>query len=142
MAYQDQKRKAWMAHKTSAKWRGIVFEFSYEEWCLWWEQQLGINWFALRGRRHGQYVMARFKDMGPYAASNVECIVAGRNHRDKAGRVVRGKKLTEADVLLIFASDKSWAHLAAKYGVGKTTIQKIKRREIWKPTLRNATAGR
>ena len=63
-------------HQGSAKQRGIPFLLTFEDWC-------GI-WFASghweeRGRRRGQYVMARFMDRGAYERGNVRICSVGEN---------------------------------------------------------------
>src|SRR5580765_8503076 len=52
----------------NAKKRGIPFLLTFDEWWLIW--QSSQKW-EQRGRRKGQYVMARFKDLGPYTVGNV-----------------------------------------------------------------------
>jgi len=53
-AFDDQRKRA--------EERGIYFRFEFEEWLAWWKENLGPNWFEMRGRKKGQYVMARYKD--------------------------------------------------------------------------------
>ena len=63
-------------HLNAAKARGIPFLLTFEDWCgIWfasgkWEQ---------RGRRRGQYVMARFMDRGAYERGNVRICLVGEN---------------------------------------------------------------
>jgi hypothetical protein len=53
-------------HKARSKRRGIDFEFSYDEWMLWWGEDI-----TNRGRKKGQLVMARNGDVGSYHPDNV-----------------------------------------------------------------------
>ena len=58
-------RRAYRAQKSSAKRRGIEFEFSFDEWMEWWGDD-----YHLRGNKYGQLAMCRFMDKGPYAPDN------------------------------------------------------------------------
>lgn len=75
----DKSRHAYQQHRHGAKRRGIDFNFTYVEWCRWWRAHLGPNWMKRRGKRKGLYVMSRFRDVGPYTASNVRCVECGYN---------------------------------------------------------------
>lgn len=68
-----------------AKRRGIEWAISFEEWLAVWEAS--GKWES-RGIGRARYVMARFGDVGPYAASNVEIITSAQNTVDahKNGR--------------------------------------------------------
>lgn len=66
-------------HRRDALGRGIKFKLTFEQWCRIWEQS---GKWALRGRKRGQYVMARFGDRGPYSVSNVHIITSEQNHID------------------------------------------------------------
>lgn len=48
--------------------RGIDWQLTFEEWGAIWEAS-GV--FHLRGKKAGQYVMARRGDVGPYSRDNV-----------------------------------------------------------------------
>lgn len=72
-------RRAFNAHRSGARGRGVSFHFTFEEWCDWWESHLGPDWFEKRGNKRNQYVMARRGDAGPYHPDNVKCIVAQAN---------------------------------------------------------------
>jgi hypothetical protein len=59
--------------KSTSLSRGVEFLLTFEEWWDIW--QTSGKW-ELRGRRRGQYVMARFGDRGPYERSNIRiCLV-------------------------------------------------------------------
>jgi hypothetical protein len=73
----DADDAAWQSQKDSARRRGIAFCFTFEEWRAWWRQNLPPD--AARGRRRGQYVMARRGDQGAYEASNVVCVTTKQN---------------------------------------------------------------
>ena len=57
------------AQRGKAKQRGIGWELTFEQWIGLWNES---GKFALRGRRTGQFVMARNGDSGPYAVWNVK----------------------------------------------------------------------
>ena len=83
----DRARTIYTQQKRNAKGRSIEFDFTYEEWCLWWKKHLGDDWMKKRGCRKGQYVMARYYDDGPYSAYNVKCILAEHNHLERNKRL-------------------------------------------------------
>lgn len=62
-----------------AKSRGIPWEFEFYEWLAVWTES---GKWEQRGRRMGQYVMARFGDVGPYSVDNVKIILSSENHRE------------------------------------------------------------
>lgn len=68
--------------RTSAKIRGIDFNFSFNEWLEWWGDD-----FALRGCKKGQLVMARNNDTGPYHPDNVYKQECGANTGEMRKRV-------------------------------------------------------
>lgn len=71
--------------RRDAKRRGIAFEFSFEQWIDVW---LRSGHLEERGRRKGQYVMARHHDRGPYAIHNVSIILCEQNHKDAATQML------------------------------------------------------
>jgi hypothetical protein len=73
--------RAFQAQRTSARRRGIEWQFSFEEWWDWW--QIDERW-ERRGHGLGKLQMARFNDEGPYNPSNVYCATHERNSRDIA----------------------------------------------------------
>lgn len=71
---------AFLKQRQSAKWRGIDFRLTFAEWLSIWEAS---GHLSERGRRRGQYVMARFGDRGPYAVGNVKIITQVQNSQEK-----------------------------------------------------------
>ena len=59
-------RRAYTAHQTRAKQRGIAFELTFEQWWKIWEPR-----YAVRGRRADEIGMCRTLDAGPYSPENV-----------------------------------------------------------------------
>jgi hypothetical protein len=70
------QRAAYTDQKKNAGTRGIPFWLTFEEWLGIWKAS---GHLAERGRRRGQYVMARFGDRGAYETGNVEIIPAEVN---------------------------------------------------------------
>ena len=60
------KRSAFSSHKAGAKFRGIEFLFSRDEWIDWWGDD-----FDKRGRAPTELCMARIGDKGSYNKDNV-----------------------------------------------------------------------
>jgi hypothetical protein len=78
-------RHDFRSQKSSAKIRGIPFELTFEEWLQIWQDSDHLH---ERGRKKGQYCMARFGDIGPYAVWNVKIILHGENVSDgQTGRI-------------------------------------------------------
>lgn len=72
-------QKAYFQQMRNAKCRGIEFLMSWEEWVMVW---LVSGKLLKRGKKAGQYVMARFNDRGAYEITNVEIILATQNTSD------------------------------------------------------------
>lgn len=67
---------AYKTQKSHAKSRGIPFLISFDEWWdIWWQSG---KW-ERRGRRKGQFVMARFGDQGAYVVGNVRICLVSEN---------------------------------------------------------------
>ena|SRR5215831_3575742 len=126
-------KQAFETHKIRAKQRGIPFKFTFKEWCRWWELHLGPDWFNKRGRKTGQYVMARYKDKGAYEWDNVRCVVGRVNHHEShAGSKNPAAKLTEAQVKTIFNMPGSYHPIAALFGTTRSRVYRIKTGRTWK----------
>jgi len=97
--------KEYHIQRASAKHRGIDWQFSYDEWILWWGEDI-IN----RGRKSGNFVMARHNDTGPYHPSNVRKALLTENsseankgklrprtveHQLKLNEAQRGKEISD-----------------------------------------------
>lgn len=63
-------------HRRGAGYRGIVFDLTFKQWLLIWQQS---GHFTERGRRGHQYVMARYEDKGAYTVGNVKIITQSEN---------------------------------------------------------------
>lgn len=117
--------KIYWNHRYMAQRRGIPFLFTQEEWVTWWISHLGPDWRNLRGRRRGQYVMARMGDKGAYEHSNVKCVSVTINHAERG-------KLTEDQVRAIRQTKGRCLDIGRQYGVSGYTISVIRSGKGWK----------
>lgn len=62
-----------------AKYRGIEFHLTFEEWWDIWNQS---GKYEQRGRGAGKYCMSRKNDTGPYALGNVYIQTIDDNNRE------------------------------------------------------------
>ena len=72
--------QAYACQKFAAKRRRIAFLLTFEEWLKIWKASKRL---PQRGRRYGQYCMARYGDKGPYAVGNVRIILNEHNHEEQ-----------------------------------------------------------
>lgn len=79
--------RAYLAQYSSARRRGIEFEFEFLDWWKWW--QVDDRW-SVRGRKRGCVMMARIGDAGPYAPGNVYAPTHKQNSADAKGAVSAG----------------------------------------------------
>jgi hypothetical protein len=78
--------EAYASQRDTSTRRGIQFLLTLEEWVNIWESSGKL---PQRGRKKGQYCMARFGDVGPYAVGNVKIMLSQKNTSDGN----KGKKL-------------------------------------------------
>lgn len=79
MEHSKEVRARYNVHARKAKSRRIPFLLTIDEWWSIWEAS---GRWEQRGRKRGQYVMARPGDKGPYEIGNVVIIPQGDNHRE------------------------------------------------------------
>lgn len=77
-------RRDWRNHRMDAARREIPFLLSFEEWLTIWQDSGHIE---ERGCHKGQYVMARYGDLGPYEIGNVRIVRVEENHAEAWARV-------------------------------------------------------
>ena len=133
MSKRDEAFIRFRQQRYNAKRRGISFQFKFDEWIKWWVKNLGPNWLEKRGCKNGDYVMARFKDKGPYHPRNVECVLSEVNHA--TGNYGVGHNMTyfrESEVRSIFLDPRSLDIIAKKYGCTIHTVWDIKTKRYWK----------
>jgi hypothetical protein len=85
-AYNKQRRNA--LKRKDSNGNPIAWLFTFDEWIEIW---LKSGKWHQRGRRRGQYVMARFGDIGPYAPWNVEI----KLHTENASEGQKGKNKSD-----------------------------------------------
>ena len=81
---RDPVKRKFYGQKACAKARGISFELSFAQWLSIWTES---GHFHERGTLKDQYVMARFRDRGPYAVGNVRIITGAQNRAEQVGIV-------------------------------------------------------
>jgi hypothetical protein len=72
-------KKRYAEQEYRAKQRKIDWLFTFESWWQMWQDS---GKWAERGRKLGQYCMARKGDIGPYSPDNVEIILIEQNLSD------------------------------------------------------------
>jgi NUMOD3 motif len=77
-------RKRYVTDRYDAIRGGKGFELTFEEWFRIWTNS---GHFNERGCRKGQYVMARTKDLGPYALGNVRICTVEENRAEQAANL-------------------------------------------------------
>lgn len=89
--YERSTLGRYKRQKHNAKARGIVWDFTFEEWVLFWGEQL-------EDRGQGKLVMCRHNDEGPYHPVNCYIASCASNLKD-AAKFRKGDKtdLTEID---------------------------------------------
>ena len=78
------RQEAWDKQRQLAARRGIQFNLTYEEWFTWWHEALAQRGSgAERGKVHGQWMMCRLHDQGPYEVGNIYCGTQADNSADR-----------------------------------------------------------
>jgi hypothetical protein len=80
MAYLDPNKAKFAGAKGVAKYRGIPFRLTFDEWMSIW---LASGKWDRRGWRRGQFVMARPGDKGAYEIGNVIICLAEDNRAER-----------------------------------------------------------
>jgi hypothetical protein len=70
------KERAFWAQQQNAKYRGVPFLLTFEQWWDIWKKS--GHWHE-RGRGKNKYCMARFGDKGAYEVGNVKIITNSQN---------------------------------------------------------------
>lgn len=122
-------KDAFFDQRNAAKWRGIEWEMTFEEWWEVWQKS--GKWIE-RGRGHGKYQMARFGDSRPYTVANVKIITSDANLAEReslAGELSATAKLTNEDIVLIREAEGliSRTELATHYGINYWYVRDIQK---------------
>jgi hypothetical protein len=135
------KKAAWRCQRATAARRGISFEMPFQVWTAWWEKQLGPDWFQKRGKRRGQYVMARKGDKGPYKIGNISCLKT----EDNVSQMKRSPEMfsaTPPDVIRqIYESDGCMAEISQRFKVKYTTVYDIRSDRSWTKLTKEMDRG-
>lgn len=83
--YWSTPRGKYSRHKANASRRGVPFSLTFEEWWGIWQKS---GKWSRRGPRKGQYVMARFGDLGAYELGNVRIAKSESNTAERNRSVV------------------------------------------------------
>ena len=75
----DIRYRRYQEQRLGSLQRGIPWLLPYWEWLQVWEES---GHFHERGRKKGEWVMARYGDEGPYSRENVSIIRAEKNVSD------------------------------------------------------------
>jgi hypothetical protein len=124
-------RQAYNSQKNCARQRGIPWELTFEIWSAWWREQLGPDWFQLRGKRIGQYVMARHGDIGAYSIENIKCILHTANTKEAKPRQsycrkAPSPKVTSDRKAAILAMSGTSAAIARQFGLSQSWVWRIR----------------
>jgi hypothetical protein len=93
---ENRARNAFLVQRADARRRGIPFLLTFEEWWTIWHAS---GYWERRGKLAGQYVMARYGDVGPYALGNVRICTFGDNAREaNCGKLVSQASRTRMSV--------------------------------------------
>lgn len=104
-------KDAFNKQKNAAKFRGVEWKFSFDEWLKVWQDSGNLE---NRGKGIGKFVMARFGDVGPYSPSNVEIILCEKNTSDC--RVNHPRTLSDLRSKQI-GTGRGWTFVHGKYQV-------------------------
>ena len=112
--YNRTPKGKYVAHKASAKWRGVEFNLTFEQWMELWSPHL-----EERGIDSGSYQMCRFNDEGDYSVDNVYMATLAQNRYDT-------KKLDSKTVEyireVVALKERTQISLARELGVSHSTI--------------------
>ena len=114
-------KTAFSKHKATAKYRGIDFKFTFEEWCEMWKP-----YWHNRGRKPNQYVMSRKGDVGPYSKDNCRIITWAENRAEQPPSNKLTKKLPQDD--LQYINDNKHLGpvvLARKFSVDRNAMARL-----------------
>ena len=95
MNRDNNTRKKYYSHKSSAKQRDLEFLLTFDEWCDIWEES---GKWENRGCGKDQYCMARYFDNGGYTLGNVR-IRTNKQNREEWSHVCAANKIKYESIL-------------------------------------------
>lgn len=116
--------KCFREHRRNAAKRGIRWKLNFRQW---WEIWSSSGRWNERGKKTGQFVMARTGDKGPYAVGNVQIITTNQNikngYKYRNGVDIHSRN---SDMRILRYS-KGWKlkDIAKKYGLSIDSVMKI-----------------
>lgn len=110
------RRLRYTEHRASAKRRGIPFRLTFDEW---WSIWLASGYWEERGKRRGQFVMARPGDVGAYEVGNVFITTTEDNTREE----MLGKKRTAETKQRMSLASKGNTHWLGKRHTTETKLK-------------------
>ena len=96
---QAQALKQYRAQHGSSRARGIKWELSFAQWCLWW---ISSGHYHQRGRGPGHYSMARIDASGTFSLGNIACVANEQVTHEfwhgtrRSGAVAHNRSLAQA----------------------------------------------
>src|SRR6266852_9630222 len=87
-----RSKQKYEQQRNTAKQRGIPFHFTFMEWWQFWKSS---GHWQERGKRSGQYVVARKGDRGAYELGNVEIVPCHINHSSRIRACKHGARKRE-----------------------------------------------
>jgi hypothetical protein len=99
-------RMAYMRQRRRAQQRGIPFKLTYLQWLEIWAAS-GV--FDKRGRKSGQYNMARHGDKGAYEVGNVSIVTHNQNMAEANAKRKGETRSSQARVNVSKGLMKRWA---------------------------------
>ena len=111
-------RRAFLYQKNGAKYRGIEFNLTYQEWLLFWGFDI-VN----RGNHGNKLNMCRPDDKGPYKLGNI----FKQTHRCNCQNAHRGHApvCSREEVIALYEEGLSGREIARKLGISNTPIKRI-----------------
>ena len=68
----NRAKQKYNNHKQNAKYRGIAFEITFDEWYNWWLSN-GVDKHQEHDHNKNSLCMCRYNDAGPYKLGNIYC---------------------------------------------------------------------
>jgi hypothetical protein len=105
----NPERQAYNLHRNNAKRRGIPFLLTFEQWNSIWRES---GKWDQRGKRKGQYCMARHGDTGPYADGNVKITTKEENQAEST-HPLQNKRRVIRNGCDVWANPDDWDYPGA-----------------------------
>lgn len=119
-------RSKFYTQQNHAKRRGIEWKLTFEEWLLWWGEDLDK-----RGRGFGKLQMCRIGDEGPYSLGNIYKGTHNHNssYKYELGFKAKPKYIDSEGIKRIqtlLEEGQSTRKIAELVGINQKTVMRIK----------------